>query len=296
MKVLIFGGNGLLGREIHKLLLSKGITVDTVSRNNATFNFDISNLESFKLISGNIYDYVINAAAILPGKTYLDSNYLECIYRTNILGSQNICSWINKQTSIKKIINCSTLAVNNKPWPLYMTEDYLSLPTGNHVLYCMSKLMQEALFETLSNSKNIPVVHLRFSALYGPNMKWEGVIANFIDNSYKGKIEMYNGNKVFADFLHVFDASRIVQNAILSDITGVVNAVSGCEISLYELAMHIRKYINVEVVNIDADSFTPSRALISTDKLCKIIDVSSFKSISIGLKEIINKNENSNIW
>jgi len=153
----------------------------------------------------------VNCATILPGGDYLDPEYLKNIYKTNILGTQNICNWIDKQNTIKNIINCSTLVIANKPWTIPLTEEINTYPKGKHVLYCTSKLTQELLFTTFAENKSINLAQIRFSTLYGKNMKWSGVICNFIDQVKNSNcINLTNGTKISADFLYIEDAAKII--------------------------------------------------------------------------------------
>ncbi len=294
MKVLIFGGNGLLGTELCKLFSGNGIAFDSVSRTglNCKYHFDISHKPSFDALIVNQYDYVINCASMLPGGNFLDAEYLEKIYRSNLLGTQNICAWLEGQNSVKKLINCSTLVVNNKPWPVPLTESHCSMPIGHHILYAASKLMQEAIFETFSQIYKLPLVQLRFSALYGPKMRREGVLCNLIETAKKhNKIEITNGSKVFTDFLNVKDAARIVYSVLSpQEATGIVNAASGKETSLVELAKAVAAVLPTETVILNKNivDFPALRASVSVEKLSQFINPNTFKKLSAGLKEMID--------
>ncbi len=292
MKILIFGGNGFLGSEIALLLQSKKIEYYTVSRSKSTCNFkiDISNFDDFKKLPNNFFDVVINCATMLPGGHYLDNAYLDKIYSTNILGSQNICKWIDNQKSVKKIVNCSTLVVANKPWNLNINEETNTYPTGNHVLYSGSKLMQELIFATFAKYKKLDLVQLRFSTLYGKLMPWNGIICDFIDQAKNNNaIQLSNGSQVSADFLNVIDAAKITIASIESDIEGIVNAASGKETSLLELANFITEIINknIEINNSESDNFIDNRSVININKLATIINTNDFIDIKNGIKQIL---------
>lgn len=293
MKILIFGASGFLGKEVTELLKFNNLEIFEVTRNDnkTNFNIDISVYDNFKILPNNFFDIVINCATILPGGNYLDNDYLEKIYKTNILGSQNICKWIDSQNTITKIINCSTLVVANKPWPINFNESVMTYPTGNHVLYSSSKLMQELIFQTLADFKKINIVNIRFSALYGKSMLWNGIICNLIDQAKNNKIELFNANMVFADFLNVKDAAKIILSTIQNSISGILNACSGNEISLMNLAECIIKCLgkNIKIINNDSENFIEQRAKINIDKLKQYIDTNSFINLNDGIIEILNK-------
>ena len=293
MRVLIFGGNGFLGTALGSALNEGSIAYETVSRTSdaSTYNFDISVRDSFGMLPNNAFDIVVNCATILPGGDYLAPDYLDTIYRTNIKGSQNICHWIATQTSVKKIINCSSLAVVGKPWPQPLTEEDVKPPYGRHVLYSASKLFQEQIFETFSQESKVPLVQIRFSALYGPQMAWNGVLCSFIDQArQEGRIKMKNATKVYADFLHVKNASDIILAAANSDVTGILNGASGVETSLAELAQYVNNHLDadLEVYNVEEDGIEPSRAVIDVRKLHSIINTEKFISLSDGVLALLS--------
>lgn len=292
MNVALFGGNGFLGRSITRLLKSQGIAVYTISRSgtHTDFTVDISNFASFQSLPVDFFDIVIDCAVVLPGGDYLDNQYLDAIYQTNILGAQNICKWIAAQHSVKKIINCSTLVVVGKPWNVDLTETEKTYPTGNHVLYCSSKLMQELLFKTFADAKAITLTQIRFSALYGPEMNWSGLICNLIDQAKTSKkITVHNGTKVFADFLHIEDAAQIISAVVKKDYNGILNGASGVETSVLQLAQWVAKANpGTQVFNTEDEAFAEQRAQINIDTLNTLLPVAGFIPLKNGIGEMVN--------
>ena len=293
MKILVFGGNGFLGTSLVSLFKSEKLQSYSVSRSNkdSDYNIDIGNLEEFSNLPKNYFDIVVNCATVLPVGNYLDNDYLERIYRTNILGTQNICKWIEQQNKITKIINCSTLVVIGKPWPINLLETEEIYPSGHHVLYCSSKLTQELLFKTFATAKNITLLQIRFSALYGETMSKSGIIWNLIDQAKNNrKLILKNASKVSADFLHVNDAAKIILATIRSNISGVINGASGKEISILELAELIALNFQekIEIENNNEENFAEDRAVINVDKLKQIIDISKFSNMGTTLQKMIN--------
>ena len=271
MRVLLIGGNGLLGKALSRELKLNNIEFSTASRSEDNdFKIDISKFSSFDVLPNSVFDVVINCASVLPGGNYLDNDYLNSIHNVNILGTQNICKWIDTQKSIKKIVNCSSLAVVNKPWPIDLNEEATTYPLGSHVLYCSSKLTQELIFETFASNNNIDLSQIRFSALYGEEMIKSGVIWSFINQALgSGIISIENGSKVSSDFLNVSDASKILLEVIKGDIYGIINGASGEETSLIKLAEAIKLNIgeSIKITNIDNPSFKTNRSVVNISKL-----------------------------
>lgn len=293
MKVLLFGANGFLGKALKATFEQNNVECYTVSRSveNADYKVDISNFADFSNLPTDCFNVVVNCATVLPGGDYLDSDYLEKIYKTNVLGSQNICKWMNNQSSITKIINCSTLVVVQKPWRVSLSEeDTNTYPHGRHVLYCSSKLTQELLFKTFADANSIPLTQIRFSTLYGETMGWTGLLCNLIDQSKKtNSITIANGSSVSADYLHVNDAARIIDAAVKSDVEGIVNGASGVETTILQLAEIIAKNSTalVSISNSETDGRASDRASISIGKLKKMIDVNTFTHLKEGVKKMM---------
>jgi UDP-glucose 4-epimerase len=292
MNVLIFGGSGFLGSEINNLLNKNQFNCHTASFNNSKsdYKIDISNIDSFKNIPYNYYNIIINCATILPGKDFLDSDNLNKTYKTNILGTQNICNWIKNQLKIKKIINCSTLIINRKPWKLSMTEKEETYNFGNHVVYANSKLFQELLFKTFCEKYHIELTQVRFSALYGNEMPRNGLIWNLINEIKEtNEINLKNSKKITIDYLNVVDASKIVLNTITNNkATGIINGISGKEISILNLAKIIKNnFKNSKLNNLEDENYKSNRSKISTVKLQTIINIDEFISLENGIKDLI---------
>ncbi|MBT7624016.1 MAG: NAD(P)-dependent oxidoreductase [Flavobacteriaceae bacterium] len=299
MNVLIFGGSGFLGSEITELLKQKNINCYSASSNNlnSDYKIDISKIGSFDKLPKNFFNIIINCATILPGKDFLDKENLDNTYKTNILGTQNICNWIKKQSSVDKIVNCSTLVVNSKPWKISITENEESYCHGNHIVYSNSKLFQELLFKTFSEKYSIDLAQVRFSALYGNKMPKVGLLWNLINEiKTTNKIKIKNSKNVSVDFLNVIDASKIILNIINNKkALGIINGASGVETSIYDLGNIIKNIFNNNnkpvLYNKEDQNYTVDRSKVSVDKLKEIIDVSKFISIDEGIKKLLDHNE-----
>lgn len=293
VNVLLTGGNGFLGKSVVNLLAQESYNVNlhATSRSAGSdhITLDISKRENFSGLENNFYDVIIHCASVLPGGSFLNEEHLNDLYTANILGAQNLCNWAITQESVQRIINCSTLSVVSKPWPVDMKEDEMTYPLGSSVLYSSSKLVQELILTTFGHAHDKSIVHVRMSALYGIGMKWGGVLCRFIDNAINDKkISMTNGNLVNADFLNVVDAAKILAGLIENKYTGILNASSGREVSLYQLAEIISNGLTYEVSIENSDNIPEaSRAKINTDNLNNVINTESFISLEKGISDLI---------
>jgi UDP-glucose 4-epimerase len=263
-----------------------------VSRNGkSNYNFDISNFDNFKQIT-EIPDIIINCASILPtvsGESF-DAEYLKRLFEVNLIGGVNIVKWA-ELNNIKKIINLSTLSINQKPWSVPLAEDNSSLVTGVHTGYAMSKLCQEKMMTEVDIKKKITILHLRLSAVYGEEMKREGVLfflQQFLNNNKN--IEITNGVKTSFDFIHTKDICSVIAELLLVNIpSGVYNLGSEEEIKLIDLAKLLIKIngTNEQVLNNETKREI-SRASINCSKIKGYLGEGfSFIPLESGLKNII---------
>jgi UDP-glucose 4-epimerase len=289
MKYFIIGAGGFLGNSLVNHLQQAGEQVYYSKRSVGTkdldnaFALDITDPSQF----GNIGiqpDVVINCASALPdaAQGYNDPEYLKQLFNTNMIGGANIMNWAVAER-IPKVINCSTLVVVGKPWPVPLKEEDKTYPKGGHVGYSASKLSQELVMSSIAEATGVNLLHLRISALYGPGMKEAGILHKLISQAKaKESISLTNGNKVSFDFLHVDDAVKAI--LFLSEKVKwqdfVINLASGEEITLMELADVICQQTACPqgmIRNVDAPDFS-SRAKVDITLLEKYLEGSGIST------------------
>lgn len=279
MKYLIFGSGGFLGKKLFQFLTEAGEEVYGAKRTPGpmTFAVDISRPDQLDAIDV-LPDIIINCASALPDGTQTFSNpeYLRTLFETNVIGSTNIMNWAASK-GVRKIINCSTLVVVNKPWPVPLSERESTYPKGAHVGYSASKLSQELVMSSIAETFGIELLHVRISALYGPDMKGSGILQKLIKQATAhDTIQLTNGSNVSFDFLHVDDAVKVLFH--LSKMRmwpdPIINLASGEEISLLkltEIICHITGNPSEHIKNIDHTDLS-SRAKVDTKLLEKYLE------------------------
>lgn len=241
MKYLVTGAGGFLGSTLVKHLQEAGEEVYAARRQAeaGAVALDLTKPEQFHALDIQP-DIIINCASALPdaGKSFSDPAYLRQLFETNVIGSTNLMNWAASR-QVSRVINCSTLVVVNKPWPVPLKEEENTYPRGGHVGYSASKLSQELVMRSIAEANGIDLLHVRISALYGPGMKDGGILTKLLKQAAaKEKISLTNGNSVSFDFLHVKDAAKILYHLSGMDTwpQPVMNLASGEEISLLNLA------------------------------------------------------------
>ena len=296
MKFLIFGGSGFVGKALVKYLKEKNEEVKIVSRSAGVegFSLDISNKAEFDRIDF-IPDVVINCASRLPekGKTSQDPRFVQELFNTNVLGGLNITNWA-VSLNIKKIVNCSTLVVVKKPWPVPLTERDSEIPEGAHVAYSMSKLSQEQLMTEAVKGTQVELVHARLAAVYGPDMIPEGLLFQLMKKLFLNEeVELIDSKKNSIDFIRVEDVAKVLYSLARARTSGesVFNVATGLPVSIYELAEKLRAIICSDSRLNDTESIKKrSEASISIEKLKAYtgLDSNSFIPLNKGLKDMVS--------
>ena len=295
MKYLVFGSGGFLGKALVSFLRKSGDEVVATSReNNADYKVDISNEASFQsLMNVGPIDVIINCASILPNAaaSINDASFLKKLLDTNVIGGLNILNF-GASIGVAKIINCSSLSVVNKPWPVPLTEEAIAKPGGRHIGYSVSKLAQELVMSEAAEHLNVSLLHLRLSALYGAGMAPEGLLPMLLSKAATNKkIQLWNATKNSFDFLLVRDAVKII--FLLSKRaewkSQVINVASGEEIFLDKL---------MELILMESNSLSPiengvtdspiSRAVIDNNRLLSLLPQEwKMTPLKEGIKEMV---------
>ncbi len=291
MKVLLLGANGFLGRFLCRYLTDEGYLVKTVSRKGEGIDYkvDIGIKGDWNKIDFDA-EIVINCASVLPGGKIDDAQYAQQLFNTNFWGTYHLCQWVDAHKSVRYVLNASTIAVVNKPWPVPVTENSPTYPLGAHALYCTSKLNQEILLQSYPFSYEVSTCNARLSALYGEDMQWGGVLCNVIDKAIKQEpLSLTNGTKVSADFIYVKDVCLYFGMLIKNSTTGIINIASGKEVFLLDMAKGIYNIVSpgLDVVNTDTNILA-NRAVVDIAKLIAVEGYMKPTPFAEGLQKTIN--------
>ena len=206
MKVLIFGGNGFLGKYLVRELISRKFRVTIFDRSfpkgisKKNFNFiqgDIQNKnKTIKAIKGQkiVYNFAgisdIGDAMIDPIKTS----------KINLLGTLNILEGCIKH-KVKRFVFASTIYVFSRQGGFYKA----------------SKQSSELFIEEYKKIHNLNYTVLRFGSIYGKGADPRNGISKIIRSALKNKNITYGGTRrAIRRFIHAKDAA-IASVKILSN-------------------------------------------------------------------------------
>ena len=225
-RVIIFGSNGFVAKNLKKTLLNKKIKVKSFSKN----HINLLKINSRKIISNNVksYDQIVFIAAEAPVKNikmYL--NNLNMLINF-IKGIQNI--------NFEQLIYISSDAVysdtkNN------IKENFSTKPNS---LHGQMHIMRENILENLYSDK---LCILRPTLIYGHDDPHNGYGPNkFIRYAKKNNdIDLFGFGEEMRDHVFINDVVEIIYNCLINKSIGKLNIASGKVISFNAIAKIIKK-------------------------------------------------------
>ena len=252
-KVLIFGGNGLVGSSSSRVFSESGNyeVFSSTRKDTDLFNFK----DTQKTINAFNPDIIINCAAKVGGILANNNLRTEFILE-NLKININIFEACINNPNIK-IINLGSSCIYplNAPNPIKESSFMEGKLEETNSPYAMAKLSAIEIGRSLNKQYGHKVLNLMPTNLYGPNDNFDEssshVIPGLIRRMYNAKLEGASIFNVWGDgtplreFLYVDDLSNAIKFVIENDINeDLLNIGFGEEISIKELALKIKKIIN----------------------------------------------------
>ncbi len=294
-KILITGGNGLIGERVafdlskeHKVVL-----LDlTENRNFDSLAYDIT--EKNWVDSIGKFDFVFHFASI-GGGTYNTGNPIKVIH-TELNGLYNILNYSLKN-NVKRVVYSSTSMLSEK----FKQNFTFSKPALNHYFsYPAAKLMGEYFIKEFHKENGLGYTIVRYYNVYGENQSHEMVVPYFVRNAVEGAPLVFFGNgKQERDFTYVGDVSKATILSAFSENTysKSVNIGTGKKTSILELAKLIKK-ITGSKSEILKDEFPSGLNELETERipfsssyLQELIGFTCNTSLEEGLKKVVDKIE-----
>lgn len=216
MKVLVTGGNGLIGKAVVKALLKEGLSVRSM-------DLAKSNIKGVEHFVGSILDVnnvnqavrgrdtVIHLAAKL-GVKRTETHRLETL-NLNIQGTVNILEACIKNDTEKVIFTSSSEVYGDQNVEL-ISETCHRNPKS---IYGVTKLAAEEYMQAYKSYYGLDYTILRYFNVYGPGQVAEFVIPRFIKAVMNNKPPIvYGDGSQIRSFCYVDDIARGTVLALLS--------------------------------------------------------------------------------
>ncbi|ALG81795.1 NAD-dependent epimerase/dehydratase family protein [Halanaeroarchaeum sulfurireducens] len=164
----------------------------------------------------------------------------------NVEGTLNVLE-AARETDIERIVFASSSSVYGKPIELPYTETHQTKPVSP---YGVSKLAAERYVEAYHDVYGLPTVSLRYFTVYGPRMRPNMAISNFVSRTMNGEPPVVYGDgtqtRDFTFVEDVVDANAALLGTSRADGT-VLNIGSTGNIQIIELAKHVRDAVDEEL-------------------------------------------------
>jgi UDP-glucose 4-epimerase len=259
MNVLITGGAGFIGSHIAEALLSEGHQIVVLDNFDPYYNPEIkernikqcrkADAGQYKFIRGSItdeklvreifeefgVDFVYHEAARAGVR---ESVKQPKFYEENNIGGLLRLLEAAVKHNVERFVNASSSSVYGQPNYLPYDEEHLNYPKSP---YAVTKLAAEHYCKVYDDLRGLPTVSLRHFTVYGPRMRPNMAISNFVSRCLNGEPPViYGDGEQTRDFTYIDDIVRANLALVATDAADgeVLNVGSSESISVSELAEH----------------------------------------------------------
>ena len=266
MRVLVTGGAGFIGGHLAEAFAGDGHDVVVVDDFVPYYDVRIKehNVEaareaaeraggSYELVRGDVRDadlvaglveaaeVVFHQAAQAGVRTSVEQP--RTVHEINVGGTLNVLE-AARGSDVERVVNASSSSVYGKPQSLPYTEDHPTTPISP---YGATKLAAEHYARVYHEVYGLPTVSLRYFTVYGPRMRPNMAISNFVSRCRNGDPPVvYGDGSQTRDFTYVDDVVEANRSLLSTDAADgeVVNVGSTDRIDVWTLATVVRDAID----------------------------------------------------
>lgn len=250
-RILITGGNGLLGRALVDKLYQRDISVFAPT----SYQYDYLNEEDVWRMISKIRPQVVFNLFVSFGGIVANEKHPAKIFKDNLIGNMSLIEYA-KLFNVEKLVQVgSQCSYGDKLAPPFKEEDiWNGLPTANNAPYGISKRAILMMLQSYRKEYGFNGVYLVPSNMYGPHDNFHPeathVIPTLIRRFHEAKInnkpevEIWGTGNATREFLFNEDAAEaLILAAEKLEDSEPVNLGTGVETSIRELAETISDLI-----------------------------------------------------
>jgi len=320
MQILVTGGAGFIGGHLAERFISEGHDVvvldnfepfyaegikrhtldvhrEVAEEGNSSYQFvesDVRDPQTVREVVDGV-DIVVHQAAQAGVRESV--NNPRRVIDINVDGTVNLLE-ASKEADVDRVILASSSSVYGKPRSLPYEEDHPTEPVSP---YGVTKLTQEHMARVYTELHGLPTVCLRYFTVYGPRMRPNMAISNFVSRCMNGEPPViYGDGQQTRDFTYVDDVEDANLTLLESDAADgdVLNIGSSDNISIQELAETVRDQLapELEIEYESAREADAEHTHASVEKAGEVIGYKPSRTIVEGVEEFIEWYQANREW
>ncbi|SIS10555.1 GDP-mannose 4,6-dehydratase [Natronorubrum thiooxidans] len=320
MNVLVTGGAGFIGGHIAEQLAANGHQITVIDKFVPYYDLGIKdrNVEatrraaeqgdgSYTLVEGSITDtdlvdelvaetdVVYHQAAQAGVRESVEQP--ETVNEYNVDGTVTILEAARKH-DVDRVVVASSSSVYGKPEYLPYDEDHPTMPVSP---YGVSKLATEQYARVYNEIYGLPTVSLRYFTVYGPRMRPNMAMTNFVSRCLHDEPPViYGTGEQTRDFTYVDDIRRVNEQLLTDDSADgeIMNVGSTDNIDIQTLAEVIRDEIDpsLEIVYDDARTGDAEHTHSDVSKANELLGYEPTVDIREGVRKFIDWYHENREW
>ncbi|WP_338729846.1 NAD-dependent epimerase/dehydratase family protein [Haladaptatus sp. DJG-WS-42] len=262
MQILVTGGAGFIGGHLAERFVRRGHAVTVLDNFDPYYNVEIKehNVQagcdaaeagngSYELIEGDVRDDSL-VAELVSDVDYVYHQAAQAGVRTsvkkpkkpnsiNVAGTMNVLD-AARNADIERVVLASSSSVYGKPEYLPYDEGHPTTPVSP---YGVSKLAGEQYARVYNEVYGLPTVSLRYFTVYGPRMRPNMAISNFVSRCINGNPPVIFGDgSQTRDFTYIDDVFAANEALLETDAADgeILNIGSTDNIDIKSLAVAVR--------------------------------------------------------
>jgi Nucleoside-diphosphate-sugar epimerases len=311
MNILVTGGAGFIGGHLAESFLNDGhdVTVldnlepfyaegikqhtldvhrEVAAGTDAEYQFiegDVRDPATVQSILTDV-DIVVHQAAQAGVRESVDNP--RKVTDINVDGTVNVLE-ASTEANVERVILASSSSVYGKPRSLPYEETHPTEPVSP---YGVTKVTQEHMARVYTELHGLPTVCLRYFTVYGPRMRPNMAISNFVSRCVNGESPViYGDGQQTRDFTYVADVVDANRTLLESDAADgdVLNIGSSDNISIQRLAETVRDQLapELEIEYESAREADAEHTHASVEKAGEMIGYKPSRTITEGVGEFI---------
>ena len=319
MNVMVTGGAGFIGSHIAEALLERGHNVVVLDPLDPYYDTQIKehNIERcreaggdrFTRVDGSVTDeQLVNQLFAEHDVEFVYHQAAQAGVRTSVENpkkphSINTTGLLNvlmaaAQHDVRRVVNASSSSVYGRPDYLPYDEEHRNYPQSP---YAVTKLAAEHYCKVWTNVYDVPAVNLRYFTVYGPRMRPNMAISNFVSRCLDGDPPViYGDGTQTRDMTYVEDILAANRTLLSTDAADgeVMNVGSTDNIAIETLAEEIRDQLapDLELEYTEGYDVDADHTHASIDKAADLIGYEPTHTIREGVAAFIEWYRENREW